>query len=79
MFDKVRKIQQVTLNAVKGSREELEKTYEKVWDTEQLRAEFKVLGFMAPYVVVERLSDGKKGSLLFQHEPRFYFEFEESE
>jgi len=38
-------------------------------------AEFHVLGFGAPYVVVQRKSDGCKGSLEFQHAPRFYFNF----
>jgi len=37
---------------------------------------FDVLGFMAPVVVVRRKSDGQKGSLFFQHHPRFYFGFE---
>ena len=31
--------------------------------TDQLREEFEVLGFMAPFVVVRRKSDGKKSSL----------------
>ena len=31
---------------------------------------------MAPLVVVRRKSDGVKGSLMFQHSPRFYFGFE---
>ena len=58
-------------------RAELEKTYGKVWDTDEVRAEFSVVGFMAPFVVVERKSDGVKGSLMFQHSPRFYFSFTE--
>jgi hypothetical protein len=60
-----------------GSREQLEHDYGQVWDTEQLSTDFKVLGFMAPFVVVERKSDGKKGSLMFQHSPRFYFQWKE--
>lgn len=51
--------------------------YGQVWDHLQLSMEFEILGFSAPYVVVKRLSDGKKGSLEFQHHPRFYFNFEE--
>ena len=31
---------------------------------------------MAPVVVVRRRSDGVKGSVLFQHSPRFYFSFD---
>ena len=46
---------------------------EPTWDTDQLRAEFTVTGFAAPFVVVERKSDGAKGSLMFAHSPRFYF------
>jgi hypothetical protein len=40
-----------------------------------LQEEFEVLGFVAPFVVVRRKSDGQKGSLMFQHRPRFYFSF----
>jgi hypothetical protein len=47
------------------------------WDSDALRAEFEVLGFMAPFVVVRRKSDGKKGSLEFTHSPRFYFNWQE--
>ena len=56
-------------------RKRLEARYGPVWDIEQLSTEFDVLGFMAPYVVVKRKSDGRKGSLEFQHTPRFYFNF----
>jgi hypothetical protein len=65
------------LNASPGSREALEKEHGTVWDTDQLRAEFQVMGFMAPLVVVKRIKDGKRGSLFFQHSPRFYFGFTE--
>jgi len=34
-----------------------------------------VLGFMAPLVVVRRKADGVRGSLEFQHNPRFLFQF----
>lgn len=47
------------------------------WDTGQLRAEFEVLGFLAPFVVVRRKSDGARGCLEFTHSPRFYFNFVE--
>jgi hypothetical protein len=50
---------------------------EPVWDTDQMRAEFEVTGFMAPLVVVRRRSDGKVGSLQFTHNPRFYFGWQE--
>jgi hypothetical protein len=56
-------------------RQRLEALYDRVWDTSQLSDDFEVLGFMAPYVVVRRKSDERKGSLEFQHQPRFYFNF----
>lgn len=46
-----------------------------VWDTDQLREQFDVVAFMAPYCSVIRKSDGAKGSMQFQHSPRFYFNF----
>lgn len=58
-------------------RERLAIRYGQVWDTDQLSQDFEVLGFMAPYVVVRRRSDGLKGSLEFQHAPRLYFNFVE--
>ena len=66
------------ININPGSREALEKEHGQVWDTEQLQQDFKVNGFMAPFVAVIRKSDGVEGSLLFQHSPRFYFDFKEN-
>jgi hypothetical protein len=63
------------LNQARAARAELEKQYGKVWDSAQLRIEFEVKGFMAPFVVVKRLSTGEVGSLEFQHDPRFYFNY----
>ena len=54
-------------------RRRLEPRYGQVWDTSQLAEDFEVLGFMAPYAVVRRRSDWRKGSLEFQHQPRFSF------
>lgn len=61
------------INAQPGSREALEAQHGQVWDTEELSRDFEVIGFLAPLVVVRRKSDGKKGSLEFQHQLRFYF------
>jgi len=58
-----------------AERKRLEAQYGRVWDTAQLSEDFEVLGFMAPFVVVRSKSDGRKGSLEFQHHPRFYFSF----
>ena len=48
----------------------------QTWTTEQLREEFEVQGFMAPFVVVRRKCDGVRGTLTFRHHPRVYFDFE---
>lgn len=63
------------INSNPNGREALEKEHGQVWDTEQLSQEFKVTGFMAPFVVVQRKSDGAVGSMMFQHSPRYYFSF----
>lgn len=59
-------------------REELERECGQVWDTRQLQEDFTVEGFQAPFVVVRRKSDGVRGSLEFQHMPRYYFSFKEA-
>jgi hypothetical protein len=63
------------INAQPGSREALESEHGRVWDTQQLAEEFEVLGFLAPLVVARRRADGVKGSLFFQHAPRYYYGF----
>ncbi len=72
----IRRERLIEINAEPGSREALEGVYGQVWDTQQLAEDFEVIGFMAPLVVVRRKSDGVKGSLAFQHNPRFYFNFQ---
>ncbi|HVX12179.1 MAG TPA: hypothetical protein VHC22_13440 [Pirellulales bacterium] len=64
------------INAEPGSREALEAQHGQVWDTDQLREDFEVIGFGAPLVVVRRKADNQKGSMMFQHHPRLYFGFE---
>jgi hypothetical protein len=61
------------LNSQPGTREQLEAAYDKVWNPYQLREEFEVQSFLAPFVIVKRKKDGAKGTLEFQHHPRFYF------
>jgi hypothetical protein len=72
----IRRQQLAEINAEPGSREFLEAKHGQVWNTDELQEEFQALGFMAPYVIVRRKSDGRKGSLLFQANPRFYFGFQ---
>jgi hypothetical protein len=58
------------------SREQLAALYNSnVWDTDELREEFEVLSFLAPYVAVRRRADGVRGSMEFQHSPRYYWGF----
>lgn len=72
----IRRQLQCALNAAQSERLVLEEQYGQVWNTDELRAEFEVVGFLAPFVVVRRRSDGKKGSMTFQHNPRYYFDFQ---
>jgi hypothetical protein len=67
----VRRQMVATINADPGSRPDLEAKHGQVWDTTELQNDFQVLGFLAPVVVVRRRSDGVRGSLMFQSNPRF--------
>jgi hypothetical protein len=64
------------LNAEAAARAELEQRHGQVWSTDELRADFQVIGFLAPLVTVKRKRDGRKGSLEFQGYPRFYFNWQ---
>jgi hypothetical protein len=59
----------------KMGKEELQKIYGEVYTSKEMQEKFKVIGFGGGYVAVERKEDGKKGSLDFQHMPRFYYNF----
>jgi len=69
----VRRMMVNEINSNPGEREALEKVQGQVWDTQQLGQDFDVMGFMAPFIIVRQKSTGKKGTLFFQHSPRFYF------
>ncbi len=74
----VRQAAQAAHNATADSdREVMEKRWGKVWDTKELQLDFKVEGFLAPYIVVERIHDGVRGTLTFSHYPRWYYNFQE--
>ena len=62
-------------NRAGKDRQTLEATYGKVWNEDELAQEFKVTAIIAPQVVVVRKADCQVGSLTFQNEPRFYFNF----
>lgn len=60
-----------------AGRTEVERRHGKAWNSAELASDFEVIGFMAPYVVARRRTDGRIGSLEFQHCPRFYFNWQE--
>ena len=64
-----------------ADRQRLENEYGKgnVWNTQELSSRFEVISFMAPFCVVKDKTTGKRGLVMFQHMPRFYFSFEPSE
>jgi hypothetical protein len=73
--ENVRRQMQARINAEATERAALEARHGQVWDTEQLRGAFTVHGFGAPVIAVTRKADNVKGSLYFQHSPRFYWGF----
>jgi len=64
---------QQQLNARGADRATLEKEHGQVWDSMQMQGEFQPEAFLAPYMIATRRQDGKKGVLVFQHAPRFYW------
>jgi hypothetical protein len=71
----VRRAMVTEINSEATERAALEAKYGQVWNTEELRSDFTVRSFMAPFVMVVRKSDNFNGSLTFQHNPRYYFDF----
>ena len=55
--------------------EQLSDQYGLVLTTDELGKDYEVLGFMAPFVIVRRKSDGVRGTFEFQHDPRYYFKW----
>lgn len=45
------------------------------WTTDELREDFEVIAFLAPFVEVVRKADGVRGTLMFSHVPRLYFDW----
>lgn len=43
--------------------------------TDEMLAEYEVLGFALGFCIVQRKSDGVKGTLDFDHMPRRYYNF----
>ncbi len=58
-------------------RRELEEKYGKVWTTKEVQEDFTIHAFSAPYVSATHKESGKRGVLVFQDRPRFYFDWRE--
>ena len=67
----------VELNGQTADRATLAQRHGQVWDPQELGRDFVAIGYLAPYVVVRRKTDGLRGSLEFQHHPRFHFNWRE--
>lgn len=76
-IESTRRLLAVQINCQAAERSTLEARHGQVWNSTELAADFLVLGFGAPFVVVRRKTDNRLGSLLFQHHPRYYFAFKE--
>ncbi len=74
----IRRNEQRKINRNPSPKELLEEMHGvgNVWTTSELQQKFTVLGFMAPFCVVQRKTDGIRGSVKFQHDPRLYYSFE---
>lgn len=60
-----------------SERKYFEETYGQVWDTTQLQQDFIVHGFLAPFVSVTKKETNEKGTLMFSHNPRYYYGWQE--
>jgi hypothetical protein len=58
-------------------RAKLEEKYGEVMTTNEMQERYSVEGFLAPFIVCRRKSDGKRGTLMFSHSPRYYFSWQE--
>jgi hypothetical protein len=76
VLESVRRARLAELNAEPVGREAMEQRHGQVWDSKELARDFVVIGYLAPFVVVDRKADGVRGSLEFQHHPRFYFNWQ---
>jgi hypothetical protein len=71
-----RRALQARTNREATERASLEEKHGEVLDTGQLREGFQVHSFLAPFIIVTRLSSGERGTLMFQHNPRLYFSWQ---
>ncbi len=74
-IENLRRELQAEINSQLAERKALETEHGKVWNATELSQAYSVESFLAPFVGVTRKADGAKGTLEFQHRPRFYFNF----
>jgi len=48
---------------------------DNVWDIAGVQRDFEITEFLAPFCMARRKVDNVKGTLMFCHSPRFYFDF----
>jgi len=58
-------------------RAKLAEKYGDVMTTSEMQSLYDVEGFLAPFIVCRRKADGKRGTLMFSHAPRYYFSWQE--
>jgi hypothetical protein len=75
----LRRVRLAEINTEPAERPTLGRRHGQVWDSRELSRDFVVIGYMAPFVVVHRKADGIRGSLEFQHHPRFHFNWREDQ
>lgn len=60
------------------SRDDLEREFGRVWDTQEVAAEFVITSIIGNEVVVRKKADSVVGTLSYQNEPRLYFRWVEA-
>ena len=63
------------INLSPGTRAHLIEKYGQVWDPQELTTDFEVIEWQQPFVAVRYKADGRVGTLEYQRNPRFYFNF----
>jgi hypothetical protein len=63
------------MEAPTQTREQLEAKHGQVWDSYTLARDYEVESFSGHCVVATRRTDGKRGVLVFQRYPRYYWGF----
>lgn len=74
----LRRLEIAKINAAPQPKEVYMRAYgaDNVWTTDELKRDFEVLSFLAPFAKVQRQVDGVVGAVRFQHSPRIYFDFQ---